>query len=91
MYEIFIQKMDKLYKSELRYTKRLRKNLTKQQLANLYSDAPLKDILRTYNEMTSRGFSSELLSKTLKNLDSAIRARGLEGRVLMDYTIPELE
>lgn len=41
--------------------------------------------------MSSRGFSSELVAETLKNLDAGIRARGLEGRVLMDYTQPELE
>lgn len=65
--------------------------MTKQRLSNLYALSPVKDVLRTYNDLTSRGFSSELLAETLKNLDAVIRARGLEGRVLMDYTTSEME
>ena len=64
-YEIFIAKMSQLYKSEIRFRKRQRQRLQFQRNAALYSHTPLKDILRTYNEMTVRGFDSELTAQTL--------------------------
>jgi len=51
-------------------------------MAPLYSQTPLKDILRSYNEMTSRGFNSELVTFTLKNVEKALRARGFRPRVM---------
>lgn len=52
---------------------------------------PLKDILKNYNEMTSRGFDSELVALTLRNIDEALRARGFRPRVMNDYSLSELE
>ena len=60
-------------------------------MAPLYSQTPLKDILRVYNEMTKRGFNSELVATTLKNVEQALRARGFRPRVMQDYTHEELE
>lgn len=51
----------------------------------------MKDILKTYNEMTTRGFSSELVAETLKNVKDALRARGYRARVMGDYSHSELE
>lgn len=65
MYEIFISKMDKLYKSHLRFNKKLKDKLRAQTLAGAYSSQPLKEILRSYNDMTTQGFNGELASKTL--------------------------
>ncbi|CDW84758.1 UNKNOWN [Stylonychia lemnae] len=91
MYEIFIQKMDAVYKSELRYQKRLKKEVEKHIKAPLYSLSPLKDILRSYNKLTARGFNSELLTQTLRSLDQAQRARGFRGRYMNDYSQDEFE
>lgn len=91
MYEIFITKMDALYKSELRFKKKQKKKMQLQKNAPLYSLTPLKDILRTYNELTTRGFNSELVAETLKNVHNALRARGFRPRVMNDYSHSELE
>ncbi len=82
--------MHALYKSEIRFQKKQSKKLRYQRNAALYSYIPLKDILRTYNEMTVRGFNSELITSTLKNVSAALRARGYRARVMNDYSIPEL-
>lgn len=61
MYELFIAKMQGVYKSELRFKSKQKKKMQVQKNASLYSMTPLKDILRSYNEMTTRGFNSELV------------------------------
>lgn len=83
--------MDAVYKSELRFKKRQKKELAKHRNATLYSLTPLKEILKSYNELTSRGFSSELVTETLKSIERALRARGYRARVMGDYSITELE
>lgn len=90
-YETFIGKMSQLYKSEIRFRQRQNNKLNFQKNAALYSFTPLKDILRTYNELTVRGFNSELTTKTLKNLSAALRARGYRPRVMNDYSISEMD
>ena len=89
-YEIFIAKMNNLYKSEIRFRKRQRQRLRFQRNAALYSHTPLKDILRTYNELTVRGFDSELTARTLQNVSGALRARGYRPRVMNDYSLEEM-
>lgn len=52
------------------------------QNAHVYSATPLKDILRHYNDLSSRGFNGELVTGTLELLKQAIRGRGNKGREL---------
>lgn len=80
-YEIFIDKMQRLYKSEVRFNQKQKKRLQLQKNAILYSMTPLKDILRYYNDLSNRGFNSELSAQTVKNIGSCMRARGYKGRV----------
>jgi hypothetical protein len=88
---MFITKMDGLYKSELRFRRKQNKKLSVQKSAPVYSLYPLKDILRAYNEMTTRGFNSEVVTETLKNVANCLRARGYKARVMGDYSQSELE
>lgn len=88
---MFIAKMDALYKSELRFRKKQKKKMQVQKSAPLYSPTPLKEILRAYNELTTRGFNSELVAETLGNVANALRARGFRPRVMNDYSHNELE
>ena len=85
-YEIFIDKMQRLYKSELRFDKKQEQKFQLQRNAILYSLHPLKDILKSYNELTQRGFNSEATVETLKNIGKVMRARGFKGRPMGDYT-----
>lgn len=91
MYQIFIEKMDQVYKSELRFQRKLKKEIDRHIKAPLYSQTPLKEILRSYNTLSARGFNPELVTKTLTSLDNAIRARGFRGRFMQDYTQEEFE
>lgn len=61
------------------------------RLAPVYSLTPLKDILRHYNELSVRGFNSEVVNKSLENLLLAVRGRGNQPRVQSDYSLPELD
>lgn len=90
-YEVFIDKMQRLYKSELRTAQRQKKKLQVQKNAILYSLTPLKEILRMYNDLTHKGFNSEAAVQTLQNLGNALRARGYKGRVMGDYSAAELD
>lgn len=90
-YEIFIDKMQRLYKSELRFAKKQEQKFQLQRNAILYSLHPLKDILKSYNELTQRGFNSEATVETLKNLSKVMRARGFKGRSMGDYTHQEMD
>lgn len=78
--------MQRLYKSELRTQKRQNKKLLEQRNAILYSLTPLKEILRAYNELTTKGFNSEASAQTLQNVGKVLRARGFRGRVQGDYS-----
>jgi hypothetical protein len=80
-YEIFIDKMQRLYKSEVRYAKKQEHKFEIQRNAIVYSLTPLKEILKAYNELSQRGFNSEATVETLKNISAVIRARGFKGRV----------
>jgi hypothetical protein len=55
--------------------------------ATTYSMVPLKDILRCYNDLTSRGFNSDSLSKSLTFLSKAIAGRGNKPMAMNDYTL----
>lgn len=90
-YEIFIDKMQRLYKSEVRFAKKQKQRFTLQRNAIIYSITPLKDILKAYNELTQRGFNSEATVETLKNIGGVMRARGYKGRVQGDYSTNELQ
>jgi hypothetical protein len=90
-YEVFIDKMQRLYKSELRFSQKQKKKFQAQRNSVLYSLTPLKDILRYYNELTNRGFNSEATVETLANIGTAMRARGYKGRVHGDYSAVELD
>lgn len=90
-YEIFIDKMQKLYKSEVRFTKKQSQKLQLQKNAILFSLTPLKDILKYYNDLAHRGFNSETAAKTLRHLEAAMRARGFKGRPHTDYSSSELD
>lgn len=79
-YEIFIDKMQRLYKSEVRYAKKQEGKFQLQRNAIVYSMTPLKEILKAYNELTQRGFNSEATVETLRNISAVIRARGFRGR-----------
>lgn len=83
--------MQRLYKSELRFGQKQKKRLQLQKNAILFSMNPLKEILRAYNDLTSRGFNSEATVETLKNVGKAMRARGYKGRVQGDYSATELD
>jgi hypothetical protein len=50
------------------------------------SKTPLKDILYHYNKAAVRGFESSLVSKTLGQVNLALKARGNKPRVYDDYT-----
>jgi hypothetical protein len=93
-YEIFIDKMIRLYKSEMRLQSKLQAKLRTQQNAIVYSQTPLKDILMTYNELVNKptgGFSQEAVAATLENLAKTLRARGWKGRPHGDYSTEELD
>jgi hypothetical protein len=75
-YEIFINKMDQLYRNELRFKRKLNKKYSEMRLASVYSLQPLKDILRHYNELSARGFNSEVVANSLQLLLQAVRGRG---------------
>jgi hypothetical protein len=90
-YEIFIDKMQRLYKSEVRFAKKQEHKFTVQRNALVYSLTPLKEILKAYNELTQRGFNSEATVETLKNISAVVRARGFKGRVQTDYSAAELD
>lgn len=62
-----------------------------QRNAILFSLTPLRDILRTYNDLTNRGFNSEATVETLQSIAKVMRARGFNGRVHGDYTAAELD
>lgn len=64
-YEIFIDKMQRLYKSEMRFAKRQEDKFQQQRNAIVYTMTPLKEILKAYNELTQRGFNSEATVETL--------------------------
>jgi hypothetical protein len=90
-YEIFIDKMQRLYKSELRFSKKQEKKFQIQKNAILYSLNPLKDILKSYNDLTSRGFNAEATVHTLHSISNVLRARGFKGRHRGDYSPAELD
>ncbi len=83
--------MQKLYKSEVRFSHKQAKKLQLQKNAILFSQTPLKDILKYYNDLAHRGFNSETAAKTLSHLEKALRARGFKGRVQTDYSATELD
>lgn len=83
--------MQRLYKSELRFAKKQKKRFQVQKNAVLYSLHPLKEILKAYNDLTSRGFNSEATVETLKNIAGVLRARGYKGRPRGDYSANELD
>lgn len=93
-YEIFIDKMQRLFLSEMRYQRKQEAKLRLQENAIVYSLTPLKDIMIAYNELSNTprgGFNSEAVVATLQNLGKAIRARGYKGRPQGDYSITELD
>ena len=57
--------MQRLYKSEMRFTKKQEDNFQQQRNAIVYTMTPLKEILKAYNELTQRGFNSEATVETL--------------------------
>ena len=59
--------------------------------ATTYSMTPIKDILRCYNDLTNRGFSSKSLNMTLMYLSKALKGRGNLPRVMNDYTLTDLD
>ena len=59
--------------------------------SHVYSKTPLKDVLRVYNESTSRGFDGNSLVRTLDLLDKAIRGRGNIGKEMTDYGLYEMD
>lgn len=75
-YEIFINKMEQLYRSELKYKKRQSKKLHQMQQAHVYSQQPLRDILQFYNALSVRGFESSAIVESLKMVGKALRGRG---------------
>lgn len=60
-------------------------------MATMYSLTPLKEILRSYNDLGTRGFNSDGIVKTLKSIVVALRATGFKPRVQGDYTATELD
>jgi len=80
-----------LYKSELRFAKKQEQKFQLQRNAILYSLNPLKDILKSYNDLTQRGFNSEATVETLQNIGKVMRARGYKGRPMGDYTPQEMD
>ena len=64
-YEIFIDKMQRLYMSEMRFAKKQEDKFLQQRNAIVYTMTPLKEILKAYNELTQRGFNSEATVETL--------------------------
>ncbi len=57
----------------------------------MFSQNPLKEVLKNYNELTIRGFNSEATVETLNNIGKVFRARGYKGRVYGDYNAAELD
>lgn len=83
--------MQRLYKSEMRFARKQNKSYVQQKMANLYSLTPLKEILRSYNDVGTRGFNSEGIVNTLQSIVVALRAQGFKPRVQGDYSATELD
>jgi hypothetical protein len=91
-YEIFIDKMQRLYKSEMRYQNKVNDRLRQQENAVVFALTPLKEILATYVELSNqRGFNQQAAIATLNNLGKAVRARGLKAHSQGDYTVNQMD
>lgn len=57
--------MDQLYRNEVNYLRKTGKKLKRMAMAPVYLETPLKDILKGYNEMTTRGFDAGSMAACL--------------------------
>lgn len=73
----FINKMEQLYRTEMRFKKKQSKKFKQMQQAHVFSQEPLKDILRFYNELSIRGFESSSIIGALENVSKSFHGRGL--------------
>ena len=64
-YQIFIEKMHQLYKSEKRLEAKRKKALAAMELAPVQSMKPLKTVLSEYAKVSTAGFSCEVLAESL--------------------------
>ena len=90
-YEIFINKMTQLYRSERRFQAKCRRAFRKMDASLLTSTQPVKSLLSEYNKLSERGFSGDVLATSLERLDQLILARGNQPRVYADLSVPEMD
>ena len=64
-YQIFVEKMHQLYKSERRLEAKRKKALAAMELAPVQSMKPLKTVLSEYAKVSTAGFSCEVLAESL--------------------------
>lgn len=86
-----MNKMEQLYRNEMRFKKKQAKKFNQMQSAHVISMQPVRDILGYYNELSVRGFDSTSIIGSLKQLNKALRGRGNKGRVMNDYSHAELD
>ena len=63
------------------------KKFNQMIMASTYSSTPLKEILKKYNELCTRGFDSYSMATTLEILAQACQSRGNKPRVMNDYSL----
>lgn len=61
------------------------------KLAPFYSIQPLRDIMRGYNDLCTKGFDPETTISTLECLNKAIDGNGYMNRPMHDYTRAQFE
>jgi hypothetical protein len=83
---MFLTKMDQLYKNEVNFLRKRDKKIAKITMAPTYYDTPLKEILKGYNELTTRGFDGDSMAACLKAAVKQFEGRGFKPRTMNDYT-----
>ena len=90
-FQVFIEKMSQLQKSEKQQDRKRRAALARMKTSLLMSMAPLKTCLSEYSKMTARGFDCYLLANSLRMVNQAVTARGNKPKLYTDYAIHELD
>jgi hypothetical protein len=58
--------MDQLYRNEVNYLRKKNKKLKRMAQASTYFQTPLQEILKGYNELTTRGFDGGSMADCLE-------------------------
>ena len=90
-YEIFVDKMLQLYKSEKRLSFKRNQAYDRMRLAPVQSMKPIKSILGEYAKITTSGFSCQVLAESLKRLNQVTAALGNHPVKTDDYSISDMD